>query len=347
MHKRILTTLIVVTLANLTATIAAPLCSDAQCNINLTFPYGGTIQTDQGASITFGVGGEISLGNNGSLNPGNNGQLIDVTNDQLLSGGTMPEQSQIILEADGNIDFGTGGYLNLGIGGNIERHTDSNINIEGAEIVAIESEAGGSVSLGDISTLGSIALMAETIYVGNSPTQDGAVYINSYNTTSTLNVNATTIQVYNMSTAGQISIGQGTLGSSNEDCNNSDNTSSESNGVVVSDNSNGTIDTPPTCSDTIVVVDGVLYESDLIIAENGSSGSIENTGTLEVDESVELIIIETDTNNESESSKETNGDENSGGGSIAAYFLLSAFFCAIGSLRRRNWFRFVVKNPLH
>jgi hypothetical protein len=265
-----------------TATLSDTVCDAADCTIILMFPTGGTINTEQGATLVFGIGGKISLGQDGSYVLGDTGSLNGVTKADLLVGGEITEHSRIVLGANSGINFGNDGYINLGVGGNIDYAPDSKV---------------------DINTLGQVGLTANNIVLENNPQPSGGIFFNSTLVTSAFTVTADSIHGTMITAAGQINEPQpGTCDSQNP-ANNS-NSGSISLGSGSAQNS-GNVSTSGGLAQ--IIVNSPTQESSLICVNKP------NDTLVPFDPNVTLTV---------QPSQENSNSDDGGGGFVSIQFLL-------------------------
>ena len=153
---------------------AANLC-DPSCELEITFPDGGSIQATEALTIEFGLGGVLELGETGTVN----------TNPQPLSINFSAGGSLSLAEGD-SITFDNNGRLDLGASGNII-HTLLSITTTGSINVTAAGIA-SSISMEniDLPIEATLLLDAEAISVSGNFTQLAGSIVSSAELTSTL-----------------------------------------------------------------------------------------------------------------------------------------------------------------
>lgn len=182
------------------------LCTIEQCNISIEFDNGGSLAVDNGASIRFGSEGNISLGTGGSINLGEGGSLNGIAIESLTNGLSLPENHLIHLGFNSRMEFGPGGRLILGLGGNIEYPENTVVHLAEASAVNIDSSNGATVELAGIETIGSISLIAEhNINIPYLENTNGVFVIGS-DTNDNIRIASHSIVVNNILSAGTLEL---------------------------------------------------------------------------------------------------------------------------------------------
>lgn len=137
MYYRITSLLILLFTSN--ALFAENICSDS-CEVEITFPSGGSFTANETVTLTFGINGELKLGTSGTINT-----TVQPDSTDFSSGGTLT------LEAGESISFDSGGQIYLGEYGNLDY---SDITIISAGTIDIISHSAADIYIFNITGTG-------------------------------------------------------------------------------------------------------------------------------------------------------------------------------------------------
>lgn len=152
-----LRTLIFIPLIAAAGSVNATSLCDADCDLNITYPSGGSIIASEQVTITFGNGGFI--------------------NDGTSTVGKAAGETEVIA-AGGSLGFTAGGELDLGDGGNVDY---TSITFTGGDITLAAIGGNQRITFDDVSLEGDVTLMIdsdiEVIETGSLTIRGGDVAI--------------------------------------------------------------------------------------------------------------------------------------------------------------------------
>ena len=183
---------------------AATFCDKAECSISLEFKNGGSISTPTQVSLIFGTDASMSLGSGGSVTVGDNGSLVGISLENFSNNAPIPNGSVINLD-NGVIRFGPGGWIKLGVGGNIQYNDSDTLSIADASSVTVQGD-NAWVTIGSFNLAGAVNLTATstTLFVTGINTGAG-VTISNTDTVDTVEISAAKVIVNGeINSAGQL-----------------------------------------------------------------------------------------------------------------------------------------------
>jgi len=264
------------------------------------------------------------LGEGGNLVLGEAGKLCGITMPQLENGDAITALSEILLDSNSRIDFGEGGFIILGVGGNIRYASGTTVTIEDAQMVNIASGADGLVTINAINSYGALTLATQNSVAPqyNTTQPVGGVYLKSSDALSQIDIDvgsiilsnniATSVMTLIGSNANEVSTGGN---DEKADCGAG---SVLTSGRSVVDTSNlgvcvGNTITPNT--------GGTITDLPTISIDNGANAHFGDVSIIDVGQpntEIKIELTEPKTTEETPQPFSNNPDTNGGGGGMTA-----------------------------
>ena len=247
---------------------ATSLC-DNSCDLEITFPNGGTIEAIEPLTIIFDIGGSLNLGVTGTIN-----SSIQLSSTDFSSGGTLilSEGESISFDANGSLETGNAGNFNY-----------SNISIQGDSIVNITAiEGTQSIYLNTLTTTGNsiFNLSAQYIYISGVDSS-GSLTINGDDKSNILFLDS--VSAYTPAITSGASIDVFVIGENNSPSLGTSNTLGNTNLI-----SNSSVNLTSNFSISTTTAPILLNTADTINVTNSATWSINTDGIQFVEPDISL-----------------------------------------------------------